>query len=253
MDGIAALLANSEGSEGPSGSTSGRDGGPPAAKRTCLRHYDQVSKQVLNAMGASGVETAPLKKLYEVMASGNKGVKCFSNLCYEDPKRQRIGVSQTCEVLEAAIERLLTDDLKHVLKDNVYELAVAEAKELLPHVKTLNTGPLPDAQSASASSIAFYGSNKRSRPIPAPADSKAAAGKLYEFLINTKSMLRAVLQVLSSGGLWYNGATWDKAMRAWLQVKGVSKTDFQNLSVVVEAADGPVEERPTAMFASNGA
>ena len=152
------------------------------------------------------------------------------------------------------MERLQSsENLKLVLKADVYEKAVAEAKALLPHVKVLNTGPLPGGQSSSASSIAFYGSNTRSRPIPASADSQEAAGKLYDFMTDQKSILRAVLQVLSSGGLWYNGATWDKAMRAWLQVKDVSKTDFQNLSVVVEAASGPNEETPMAIFAANGA
>ena len=251
--GFAALLNNEERPETPTGSTSARGDGAPPAKRTCLRHYDQVPKQVFNSMGASGAESIPLKRFYEVMKAGNKGVKHFSNLCYDEPKRQRIGMSQTCEVLEATLERFIQGDAKHIMQEHIYKRAADEAKALLPFVKTLNTGPLPDASSHSASSVAFYGNSQRSRPMPAAAVSQEAAGKLFDFLSDEKSMLRGVLKVLSSGGLWYNAAIWDKAMRAWRQQKGISRADFQRLAVVVESSDGPDEITATALFAPSGA
>ena len=251
--GLAALLNNEERPETPSGSTSARGDGAPPAKRTCLRHYDQVSKQVFNAMGSSGVETYPLKKLYDFMKAGNKGVKHFSNLCYDEPKRQRIGMSQTCEVLEATLERFIGGELHLILKEDIFKRARAEATALLPYIKTLNTGPLPDASSRSASSVAFYGNNQRTRPIPNAAVTQEAAGKLFDFLSDERSILRGLLKVLSSGGIWYNAAVWEKAMRAWRQEMGITRTGFQTLAVVVESGDGPDEETPTALFASSGA
>ena len=56
----------------------------PAKKRTCLRHYDLVPAQMLNPMGASGIEQAPLKTLWETMQKGNKATSYFSEYCSED-------------------------------------------------------------------------------------------------------------------------------------------------------------------------
>ena len=64
--------------------------------------YDLPPAQLLNVMGESGVENLSLEKYWELLNKGNERTTDFCNLCFEDPKRRSIGLSQTCEATYSA-------------------------------------------------------------------------------------------------------------------------------------------------------
>ena len=92
-------------------------------KRRKLRHYDLIPGQVLNAMGASGIDDADLDRLWRLMGTGNKACEFFSELCDEDTSRHRVAISRMCQILCEAIETLETEAAKKVIKDKLYAAA----------------------------------------------------------------------------------------------------------------------------------
>ena len=58
-----------------------KTGDEPKKKRLKLKGYDLVPAQMLNCMGASGVETVSLEKLAKAMAKGNKAAIYFTEFC----------------------------------------------------------------------------------------------------------------------------------------------------------------------------
>ena len=112
----------------------------PAAKRACLRHYDLSPAQLLNPMGASGVGELPLPTYWSLLCKGNKAA-AFSELCFEDPSRRKVGMSRACDGLSQAIHQLDTDQyLKIVLSPEVRAAALTEGQALKPHLDKLNSG-----------------------------------------------------------------------------------------------------------------
>ena len=97
-------------------------------KRRKLRHYDLLPGQVLNPMGASGIDDADLDRLWRLMGTGNKACEFFSELCDEDTSRHRVAISRMCQVLCEAIETLETEAAKKVIKDKLYAAAKKNGK-----------------------------------------------------------------------------------------------------------------------------
>ena len=58
-------------------------------------------------MGASGIETIDMQRLWDSMRTGNKGADAFSELCFDDAERWGVGLSRLAEVMVLTIERLL--------------------------------------------------------------------------------------------------------------------------------------------------
>ena len=193
------------------------------SKRRKLRHYDLMPSQVLNPMGASGIEEVDLDRLWKLMGTGNKAAMFFSELCDEDKARHRVAISRNCQVLRACIERLETEEAKLVIKEGLYRRAKAEWDDLLPHLKTLDFQEFVQNEGGSIRSIAYKkrgGGGTRSQH-----DVEAAAKKLHVWLSTPTSPLRSVLAFLSSSGLFYVGQVHEQCCRAYLQ-QGVSKEDF---------------------------
>ena len=69
-------------------------------------NYKHAWAQMLNCMGASGVETVPLDKLAKAMAKGNKAAIYFTEFCDDLASRKGIAVSRLAEIQLAAGARL---------------------------------------------------------------------------------------------------------------------------------------------------
>ena len=214
--GLGALLL-------PTAASSGTDGGQPRAKRICLRHYDQIPHQVLNTMGASGVEHVPLSKLWATMVAGNAVATHLSNLCFEDDERKNIGMSQVMEVLDKALERYKTPEARAVINEGLYASALSELNDLHPSVKILNCGQRNSRSSNVVSSVTHYAVSANDHGVGAIEN---AARVVYAWLNKSDSKLRAVLLFLSGGGLWYNASVFDKSMRAWCNGKAITEAQF---------------------------
>ena len=205
----------------------------PPEKRVCLRHYDLVPAQMLNPMGASGIEQAPLKTLWETMQKGNKATSYFSEYCSEDSGRQAIALSRFCEVMLAAIRRLL-DTLSHkVIKEAVYTEACKEAQDLMPYLKVLNRGRSSGAAPSSIRGLAYASSPGDAAD---PAAVRAAAEHVYDWLKKEKSMLRSIVAFFSGSGIFFVAQCHEKSSRAFLECYGLTKDQFVSMAALPPAA-----------------
>ena len=83
-------------------------------------------------MGASGVEHVALPQLWRSMCAGNKLCEAFSELCFEEPDRQGVGISRFAEVMAITIDRLLASPhYQAVLKTELWDAVKAEAQGFL--------------------------------------------------------------------------------------------------------------------------
>ena len=135
--------------------------GEPKKKRQKLKGYDLVPAQMLNCMGASGVETVTLEKLATAMAKGNKMAIYFTEFCDDLGSRKGIAVSRLAEVQLAAGERLSQDIWKAHLKPVLYQAAMLEFADLKPSFTVLMGKDIQlQSTGESAGSIA-YGSKSQ--------------------------------------------------------------------------------------------
>jgi len=204
--------------------------GKSCAKRTCLRHYDQVQHQALNAMGHSGIRTCSLESLWAMMEKGHKGAVHCSNPCFKELYRQTIGLSQMCETLQVALEQLVNSkEAEAIFEKTFFAKIKAEALSLLSHVRCLNVGPR-----ASSQGNVTYARAAQERGDPAVVEVSAKA--VYVFLNKEGSLLRALLCFLGGGGSYYVASVAEKSARAWLSVRSLDEEAFK---AVAMARDQP--------------
>ena len=173
----------------------------PVAKRVCLRHYDLIQHQCLNSMGRSGVQDCSLEHLWGAMMAGHKGAEHCSNLCFSEPYRHNVGLSQLCDTVAVAITQFRdSPEATAIFKGDILEAARQEGAELLPHLQVLDCGRRSPQARASGASVAYYAL----QPTPAAGDVaiRDAAKALYAWLTKPKSVLRAMLAFLSGGGAY---------------------------------------------------
>ena len=198
----------------------------PAAKRVCLRHYDLSPAQLLNPMGASGVGELPLATYWTLLCKGNKKAAAFSELCFEDPSRRKVGMSRACDVLSQAIHQLETDEyLKIVLSPEVRAAALTEAQTLKPHLDKLNSGKTAQ-KLGSIRNVAYWNGSETSGEAPGEADVKA----VREWCLKDNSVLRSLIACLSSGGIWFTAQCHEKTLRAFVHHGGGSQEARQESS-----------------------
>ena len=206
----------------PGGGAGDRQGSDQ--KRRKLRHYDLLPSQLLNSMGASGIEHVPMEELWRSMCAGNKVAEAFSELCFDDAARHGVALSRFAEVMSLAIERLTqTAHYQACLKDEIWRPLVAEAEDMLPAFKAIDAGRgVADASASTSIRRVAY-----QRPTQDPGDLTPHVERIYAWLTRPHSTLRAVIALLSAGGLFYVGQCHDKGVRAWLHSGGGSQQAMQ--------------------------
>ena len=182
------------------------------AKRRKLRHYDLLPAQLINSMGASGIESVDLPRLWQSMAAGNKVAESFSELCFDDAERRGVGLSRLGEVMVKTIDRLLeSEHYRLYLKEELWTAVEAEARDLLPAFKAVHAGRgVSDAASSSIRAVAYH------RPTQEVGDLTEHVEKIHGWLSRPQSALRSVIALLSAGGLFYVAQCHEKGARAWL-------------------------------------
>jgi len=200
----------------PKGKSKGKGkGNEPPAKRVCLRHYDLPPMQMLNPMGVSGIESVSTEKYWELLCAGNKSATHFSNLCFEDPARKNVGISQLAEVLTRAIERLKSCKyLNAIVKTTLMKAAITEGEALLPHLRLLNQGAQGRAASTGSIRQAAYASCTAITSVEDAQALDTASKALLDWLQNDDGALRGLFAMLSAGGVFYVAQTHEKAARA---------------------------------------
>ena len=174
-----------------------------------------------------------MKTLWETMQKGNKATSYFSGYCSEDSDRQAIALSRFCEVMIAAISRLLDTLANKVIKETVYSEACKEANELMPYLKVLNRGRSSGAAPSSIRGLAYASSLSDAAD---PAAVRAAAEHGYDWLKKEKSMLRSIVAFFSGSGLYFVAQCHEKSSRAFLECYGLTKEQFVDMAAVPPAA-----------------
>ena len=207
-------------------------------KRRKLRHYDLLPAQLLNPMGASGVESVDLRRLWRSMSAGNKVVAAFSELCLEDSQRHGVGLSRFAEVMVLTIQRLMdTPHYSHCIKEELWTSVRQECEQILPSFTAIHAGRGGmDAESSSIRSVAYH------RPVARAEDLTDHAAMVHAWLSKPSSPLRSVIAMLSAGGLFYVAQCHEKGARAWLEIGGGSLQAMQEAVTARRAA--PADPSP---------
>ena len=215
LAGLGAVLGGGNPGTPPMTATGSRQGGS-SEKRRKLRHYDLLPAQLLNSMGSSGVEHVALPQLWRSMCAGNKLCEAFSELCFDEPDRQGVGLSRFAEVMTTTIDRLLeSPHYRVVLKPELWEAARAEARELLPAFKAICAGRgVADPTASSIRAVAYQ------RAADDPGDLTEHVDSILQWLNKQASPLRSLICLLSGGGVFYVAQCHEKGVRAWINTGG---------------------------------
>jgi hypothetical protein len=192
--------------------------GESPQKRTKLKSYDQFCAQVFNPNGESGIAKTPLPKIAKAMATGNKAAPYFSELCSPIPKRQGIEISRLCEIQHANGKKLQEDVYKNNIKATLYNQAMKEYEDLEPHFTALIGKGLTmddDDNNETVGRIAYAATSNVDFRQPDAVN--AAVTKVYAWLMQPQSKLRALTALLSGGGLFYVASVHEKCHRAYIQ------------------------------------
>ena len=199
----------------------------PKAKRQKLKPYDLLPAQMLNAMGASGVETIGLDKLAAVQAKGNKAAPYFTELCDELPSRKGIAVSRMSEVQLKAGAKLSAPVYKKHINAALYTAAMQEFDGLKPHFTMLMGKDIVMGDGGdTVGSIVHSGVGD----FRNPEEVNEAAKTIYAWLKKPASEWRSLLALLSGGGLFYSATVHEKSHRAYIahgEKDPVPETDYQ--------------------------
>ena len=203
-------------------------------RRTKLFGYDSVAAQLLEPYGASAIGDMSLKDLWEATAKGNRKAAYHSHLCADVAKdgwHVGAGISMTASAVLHAVEALEHENLKRVLREELYTAAMNEAASLKPHLEVLNFGKGVAGQGPVQAS--FRTVKKRrlepgaaSVPGRSEADVQKAAEHLCDWLAKPSSPLRGLLCILSGNNAFFTGYTAEKVARSCVLHKPASKADF---------------------------
>ena len=205
----------------------------PDGRRTKLFGYDSVAAQLLEPYGTSALGGMTLPDLWKATQQGNRKAAYHSHLCADgsnDAWHFGAGISMTAAALLHALDGLAQDNLKRLLKEDLYSTAMGEAAALRPDLEILNFGKGVPGQGPVQQS---FRSAKKRRTEPAAsvpgrseADVKKAAERLHEWLAKPSSPLRGILCILSADNVFYTGYAAEKVARACVLHKPASKEDF---------------------------
>ena len=129
---------------------------PKVERRVKLFSYDAVAAQLLQPFGESNVDTLSLQQLWKATSDGNKQAAYHSHLCADkdaDPWHVGAGISTTAAALQAAVKNLESEDMKRLIRPELYEKIMTEANELKPVLEMLNIGKGSQKQEASGSTM----------------------------------------------------------------------------------------------------
>ena len=202
-------------------------------RRTKLFGYDSVAAQLLEPYGKSALGDMELPELWDATKKGNRKAAYHSHLCANlttDAWHVGAGISVTAAALLHAVEALEHENLKRILKEDLYAAAMGEAKTLKPHLEVLNFGKGIAGQGPVQASFRAVKKRRVDPSAPAPGRSEPevqkAAEQLHDWLSKPSSPLRGLLFILSANNVFFTGYAAEKVARACVKHKPASKEDF---------------------------
>ena len=228
MDGTAGLFADVAQDTTPTDTSTEK-------KRNKLYPYDSVASQLFDPWGRSAITRATLPDLWKAAIAGTKKVEYHSHFAADqasDAWHVGAAISQTAQVMLAAIEEFKKGDVHQLIKPDMYKKVLAEMDSLTPALNTLNFGK---GSQTLNSAVSMSTLKKRKNETEQPQSSKpptdeevqAAAKKMYQWLTSQNSALRAMLMILAGQGTYYSAHAAEKVARACITQKPATAEDFQ--------------------------
>jgi len=205
---------------------------PKLDRRVKLYSWDSVAVQLLEPYGESALDTLSLQQLWKAASEGNKKAAYHSHLCADkttDMWHVGAGVSLTAAALQAAIKNLESDNMRRLLREELYNKIMTEVAELKPILDKLNISKGSQKQDTSAGSMREAKRQKTgTSTVHAYTEEEvvAAARKFHEWLGREKSALRGALFVLSGNNSYYTAHAAEFVARACIQYKPLSAAEM---------------------------
>eukprot|EP00973_Karenia_brevis_P030732 4237279-Karenia_brevis.AAC.1 len=134
------------------------------------------------------------------MQSSDKKAPYFSEYCEtEDPRRHFVAFSRNMEVLSKFCQEVQDNKfVKIALNEKVFEALKKEVDEMKPSFAYLNA---MDVATEAKGSIYDLSSESRGKRTCTETEVRAHIGKVQGFLKNKDSIIRAMMELFSMGGL----------------------------------------------------
>ena len=219
-------------------------------KRVMLRPWDTAAAQVLNPYGRSSVIDMSQAELWKAVAEGSAKARFHTELAATTETggnyRVGIGLSRMAGTYLANIEELRKSDVARLLKQEPLQLALAEAEHLEPSLKILYAGKgsqfMADSAAIGFGRVRQERSKQKDGPKHSQEEVEKAAADMHAFLSKPTSPLRAIMSILSGGGVFYAGNVIDKVGRAWVAHKPAGVDDAKTAAVArASGAGAPVD------------
>ena len=195
-----------------------QDGEQPLPKRLRLRRADYAGSQIFQPHAPSTIEKAPLKELWQVVRTGNKWTEFYSYLAHPESLRQGVAISKFAQTLKRAIAHFREAQMKHILKDTIYERVQVVVDALHPHLEVLDGGYNYKSNSGGFAKLGRTISTK------GEAEVQKACAALYVWLKKPEDAFRAYLQIMSGAGVVYAAQCEEKVLRAAVVAGGYSES-----------------------------
>ena len=205
----------------------------PAERRTKLFGYDSVALQMLEPYGEGALDGMSLREIWKGTAKGNKKCAYHSHLAADqasDPWHVGAGLSMTAQALLAAVHNFRSDDMRNLLRPELYARVKEEVDGLEPVLAAINFGKGSAGQKDTGSfreakRAKLTASSTVESALPAK-NPVTAAVELRTWLLKEKSPFRSLLFVLSGKNSYYSGHVAELVARAAVHYKPMSEQDF---------------------------
>ncbi|CAE7263053.1 unnamed protein product [Symbiodinium sp. CCMP2592] len=206
---------------------------PKAERRVKLYSWDSVAAQLLEPFGECALDNLSLAELWKAASEGNRKTAYHSHLCADketDKWRVGAGVSMTSAALLAAIKHLESDNMRMLIRPELYEKIIKEATDLKPSLEKLNLGrgsQKYDKTTGSLSQAKRQKTGHSSVRAHTEEEVMAAVTKFHGWLAQEKSALRGALFVLSGSNTYYTGHAAEVVARACIIHKPLNEQEMR--------------------------
>ena len=202
---------------------------PPKAKRTQLRRYDHFACQVNNHLGVSMIKDAAPSDVWPAMCNGNHSVAYFHEFCSTDPAQRGVGWSKFGELFTALAEPLSSQAMQTIVTGEVLLKCQRKYALLKPHFEVLNGGKYSAKEKITIYNMATPMNQERKDEGKV----REAVRTIVNWAKEQGCPLRALIAIMSYGGIWHNALVYDKVLRATVDAKGggLSVEELQEAAV----------------------
>ncbi|CAE7786778.1 unnamed protein product [Symbiodinium sp. CCMP2592] len=221
------------------------------ARRTKLYPYDSTAMQLIEPYGESVINNLTKAKLWEAVSKGNHKAQYHSHLCAPTSDQWHIGtgISLTAAALVAAVKHFKSDNVKALIKDELYAKIEEEVTVMLPVFETLNLGKGSQDQ-RDTGTLRQAKSAKMSTPKPDVTEPQVikAAQDFHAWLSKEQSPFRSFLFITAASNTFFTGHVAELVARVAVSEKPMRVEDF--VTAMKARLHKPPESQPAGVASS---